>query len=45
MAGVTAARELARGGFGVIVVEGGDRVGGRLQTIRDFSPDPVEAGA
>jgi len=45
MAGVTAARELARDGFGVIVVEGGDRVGGRLRTIRDFGPDPVEAGA
>jgi len=45
MAGVTAARELAREGFGVIVVEGGDRVGGRLRTIRDFGPHPVEAGA
>ena len=45
MAGLTAARELAREGFDVIVVEGGDHVGGRIQTIRDFGPDPVEAGA
>lgn len=45
MAGVTAARELAQGGLSVIVVEGGDRVGGRLRTIRDFGPHPVEAGA
>ncbi len=45
MAGVTAARELTREGFEVTVVEGGDRVGGRLRTIRDFGLDPVEAGA
>ena len=45
MAGVTAARELARSGFAVTVVEGGGRVGGRLRTIRNFGPHPVEAGA
>jgi len=45
MAGVTAARELARAGLSVIVVEAGDRIGGRLRTIRDFSGQPVEAGA
>jgi len=45
MAGVTAARELAREGFDVTVVEGGDHIGGRVRTIRDFGPDPVEAGA
>jgi monoamine oxidase len=45
MAGVTAARELAQAGLDVTVVEGGDRVGGRLRTIRDFGPHPVEAGA
>jgi len=45
MAGVTAARELVRAGLSVIVVEAGDRVGGRLRTIRDFSEQPVEAGA
>ena len=45
MAGVTAARELARAGLSVIVVEAGDRIGGRLRTIRDFSEQPIEAGA
>ena len=45
MAGVTAARELVQAGLSVRVVEGGDRVGGRLRTIRDFGPHPVEAGA
>jgi monoamine oxidase len=45
MAGLTAARELAREGFGVILVEGGDHIGGRVRTIRNFGPDPVEAGA
>lgn len=45
MAGVTAARELGRVGLSVVVVEGGDRIGGRLRTIRNFSGQPVEAGA
>jgi len=45
MAGVTAARELVRAGLSVIVVEAGDRIGGRLRTVRDFGADPVEAGA
>ena len=45
MAGVTAARELARDGLEVVVVEGGDRIGGRLRTIRDFGDQPIEAGA
>ncbi len=45
MAGVTAARELARRGLSVTVVEGRDRVGGRLWSIRDFCDEPVEAGA
>jgi len=45
MAGVTAARELARTGLSVIVIEAGDRIGGRLRTIRNFSEEPVEAGA
>jgi monoamine oxidase len=45
MAGLTAARELARAGLSVVVVEGGDRIGGRLRTIRDFSGQPIEAGA
>ena len=45
MAGLTAARELVNAGLSVIAVEGGDRIGGRLRTIRDFSGQPVEAGA
>ncbi len=45
MAGVTAARELVGAGLSVIVVEAGDRIGGRLLTARDFGADPVEAGA
>jgi len=45
MAGVTAAREIARGGVSVIVVEAGDRVGGRVRSIRDFCDEPVEGGA
>ncbi len=45
MAGVTAARELARAGLSVCVVEARDRVGGRVHTIRDFCGGPVEGGA
>jgi len=46
MAGATAARRLTDGGHQVLVVEGRDRVGGRIDTVR---PDgwgiPVERGA
>ncbi|MFQ5415663.1 MAG: flavin monoamine oxidase family protein [Myxococcota bacterium] len=45
VAGVTAARQLARAGFSVTVVEGRDRVGGRVWSIRDFCGEPIEAGA
>ena len=45
MAGVTVARALARAGISVRVVEGADRVGGRIYTLRDFCGAPVEAGA
>jgi monoamine oxidase len=45
MAGVAAARELERAGLSVAVVEGRDRVGGRIYSIRDFCAEPVEAGA
>ncbi len=45
MAGATAARQLRRAGLSVCLVEGRDRVGGRIQTVRDFCGAPVEAGA
>ncbi|HAM01859.1 MAG TPA: hypothetical protein DCQ30_06475, partial [Acidimicrobiaceae bacterium] len=45
MAGCSAARELAASGLDVIVLEAGDRVGGRVWTMRDFAQCPVEAGA
>jgi len=45
MAGVTAARECARAGLDVVVVEAQDRVGGRVHTARDFCDQPVEQGA
>ena len=45
MAGVTAARELARAGVSVTIVEGRDRIGGRVFSVRDFCAEPVEGGA
>jgi monoamine oxidase len=45
MAGATAARELVRGGISACVVEGRERVGGRIHSLRDFCGAPVEAGA
>ncbi|MGH9026061.1 MAG: flavin monoamine oxidase family protein [Acidimicrobiia bacterium] len=45
IAGVTAARELRRAGLDVVVLEAGDRVGGRMHTARDFCDHPVEQGA
>jgi monoamine oxidase len=45
VAGVTAARALAAAGLSVVVVEGRQRVGGRVHSVRDFCERPVEAGA
>jgi monoamine oxidase len=45
VAGLAAARELARTGVPVCVVEAGDRIGGRVYSLRDFCGEPVEAGA
>ncbi|MBI4517941.1 MAG: FAD-dependent oxidoreductase [Deltaproteobacteria bacterium] len=45
MAGVTAARALARQGLAVAVVEARDRIGGRIYSVRDFCAVPVEGGA
>lgn len=40
IAGVTAARDLQAAGFRVLVVEGSDRIGGRIRTVRDFIQHP-----
>lgn len=45
MAGVTAARDCARAGLDVVVLEAGDRIGGRMWSARDFCEHPVEQGA
>jgi monoamine oxidase len=45
MAGTAAARELKNAGLSVKVLEGRDRIGGRVHSIRDFCSEPVEAGA
>lgn len=46
IAGATAARELADAGFSVVVIEGRERVGGRLRTIdNDDWPVPIDVGA
>lgn len=44
LAGLTAARELARGGFDVVVLEGRDRVGGRTKPAT-CGGVPVDLGA
>lgn len=53
IAGLTAARDLQRNGYGVLVLEGAERIGGRMYSVRDFLRDPegpdrfipIEAGA
>lgn len=45
MAGLTAARDLARAGLRVAVLEARQRLGGRIHTVRDFCGAPLEAGA
>lgn len=45
MAGVTAARNCAREGLDVVVLEAQERIGGRMFTARDFCEHPVEQGA
>ncbi len=50
IAGVTAARDLQKAGLKVLLLEGSDRVGGRMYSVWDFvkkdgKPIPAEAGA
>ncbi len=45
MAGLTAARDLARAGLDVLVLEARDRVGGRIHTVHDRAPHGLEVGA
>ena len=45
MAGITAARELARTRLSVAVLEARNRIGGRIMTLDDFCDWPVEGGA
>ncbi len=51
IAGVTAARNLQKNGLRVLLLEGSDRLGGRMYSKRDYVQDkqgrplPVEAGA
>ncbi|MCU1637109.1 MAG: oxidoreductase [Cryobacterium sp.] len=46
IAGATAARQLADAGYSVVIIEGRDRVGGRIDTlVSDEFPFPVELGA
>ena len=50
IAGVTAARDLQQAGLKVLLLEGSDRVGGRMYSVWDFvkkdgKPIPAEAGA
>lgn len=44
-AGLTAVRELARGGLKTWCVEARDRIGGRILTVHDpLAPVPIELG-
>ncbi len=45
LAGLAAARELAKGGFKVTVVEARDRIGGRIHTSRLWTGLPMDLGA
>src|SRR5262249_35705198 len=45
MAGLAAARDLARAGLDLVVLEARDRVGGRIHTLHEPAPHGIEIGA
>lgn len=45
MSGLAAARDLARSGLDVVVLEARDRVGGRIHTLHEQAPHGLEVGA
>lgn len=45
MSGITASRQLADAGYSVVILEARERIGGRINTIRDFCDGIVEGGA
>ncbi len=45
VSGLAAARAIAKAGGSVLVLEGRNRIGGRIWTERSFAPIPIELGA
>lgn len=45
VAGLKAAHDLQAAGLSVMVLEARDRIGGRIHSLSDFAPAPIELGA